>query len=139
MIRYDLKCSRGHAFDSWFGSSAAYDRLSGAGHLACPECGDTRVEKALMAPAVAARDPEHAPLSATADPRAEALATLKREIEAKSEYVGLQFATEARRIHAGEAPERAIHGEARLDEAKKLIDEGVPVAPLPFLPTRRAN
>jgi hypothetical protein len=139
MIRYDLKCSRGHAFDSWFGSAAAYDRLAGTGHVSCPECGDTRIEKALMAPAVATREPARAAISGAEDPRAEALAALKREIEAKSEYVGLQFADEARRIHSGAAPERAIHGEARLDEAKKLIDEGVPVAPLPFLPTRRAN
>ncbi|MFN6977286.1 MAG: DUF1178 family protein [Gemmobacter sp.] len=143
MIRYDLRCPAGHAFDSWFASAAAYDRLRAAGHVVCPHCGSTAIDKALMAPpvvasrsAVAPKDPT--PLSEP-DPRAAALAALKREIEARSEYVGLRFATEARRIHAGEAPERMIHGEARADEARALIEDGVPVAPLPFVPTRKAN
>ncbi|HSF62903.1 MAG TPA: DUF1178 family protein, partial [Paracoccaceae bacterium] len=64
---------------------------------------------------------------------------LRREVEANSEYVGVEFATEARRIHAGTAPERAIYGEARPEEARKLIEDGVPVAPLPFLPARKVN
>lgn len=147
MIRYDLKCDKGHAFDSWFQSAAAYDRLRAAGHVACPDCGSQAVDKALMAPAVAVKAKDTAalasapdrPLSAPRDARAEALAALRREIEANSEYVGLGFTAEARRMHAGEAPERAIHGEARPEEAKKLLEEGVPVMPLPFLPARRTN
>lgn len=141
MIRYDLRCRDGHDFDSWFASAAAYDRLAAAGHVACPSCGSTQVDKALMAPAVAAaRAAEPArPLAEPADPREAALARLKREIEEKSEYVGLRFVAEARRMHAGEAPERPIHGEAKIEEARALLAEGVPVAPLPFLPTRKAN
>jgi hypothetical protein len=140
MIRYDLRCPSGHAFDSWFASSAAYDRLRAAGHVACPTCGATDVDKALMAPAVATREQAAPrPLAEPEDPRAAALAALKREIEEKSDYVGLRFAAEARAMHAGEAPARPIHGEARLDEAKKLLEDGVPVAPLPFIPTRKAN
>jgi hypothetical protein len=67
------------------------------------------------------------------------MAALRRHIESTSDYVGLNFAAEARRMHAGDAPERPIYGETRGDEARKLIEEGVPVAPLPFLPTRKTN
>jgi hypothetical protein len=69
----------------------------------------------------------------------EAFAALRREIEAKSDYVGMNFPAEARAMHLGEVPERPIHGEAAPDEARKLIEDGIPVAPLPFLPRRRAN
>jgi hypothetical protein len=93
-----------------------------------------------MAPQVVTRTREGGgPLSTPADPRAEALAALRREIEANSEYVGLRFAAEARAMHAGDVPARPIHGEARAEEARALLAEGVPVAPLPFLPTRKAN
>ena len=68
-----------------------------------------------------------------------ALAAMRREIEASSEYVGKEFASEARRIHGGEAPERAIYGEVRPEEARALVEEGVPVAPLPFTPRRKMN
>jgi hypothetical protein len=80
-----------------------------------------------------------APLAAPQDPREAALAELRRRIEENSEYVGMNFAAEARRIHDGDAPERSIYGEAKPDEAKRLIEDGVPVAPLPFLPKARAN
>jgi hypothetical protein len=76
------------------------------------------------------------------DPQSEleaAIAELRRQIEANSEYVGMNFVTEARRIHSGDAPERAIHGEARPEEARQMIEEGLPVAPLPFLPARKVN
>lgn len=137
MIRYDLTCDKGHAFDSWFASAAAYDRLAGAGHVACPDCGSAQVSKALMAPAVVAK-PERS-LTTPRDPREAALAELRAQVEANSDYVGLSFAAEARAMHEGRAPERPIHGEAKLDEARKLIEDGVPVAPLPFLPARKAN
>lgn len=143
MIRYALKCRDGHAFDSWFQSVAAFDALKGQGHVACPVCGTGEVEKSLMAPAVAsAREAEPAEkpaLTTPANPLEEAIAALRRQVEENSEYVGMNFAAEARRIHGGEAPERAIHGEARPDEARKLLEDGVPVAPLPFLPARKAN
>ncbi|MFN3646139.1 MAG: DUF1178 family protein [Gemmobacter sp.] len=137
MIRYNLTCDQGHAFDSWFASAAAYDRLAAAGHVACPECGSSKVAKALMAPSVVAR-PDRS-LTAPRDPREAALAELRARIEAESDYVGLSFAAEARAMHEGRAPERAIHGEAKLEDARRLIEDGVPVAPLPFLPARKAN
>lgn len=139
MIRFSLKCDKEHGFDSWFPSGAAYDALKAGGHVTCPVCGSALVEKALMAPALQAGRGEVGPLQMAETPMEQAIAALKRQVEENSEYVGMNFATEARRIHQGDAPERSIHGEARLEEAKKLIEDGVPVAPLPFLPARKTN
>lgn len=139
MIRYDLKCDHDHGFDSWFASAAAFDRLAAAGHVACPQCGSTTVAKALMAPAVTKPAPATAPLSAPRDPREAALAELRRQVEENSEYVGLSFAREARAMHEGNTPERAIHGEAKPDEARQLLADGIPVVPLPFLSPRKTN
>lgn len=133
MVRYSLRCADGHAFESWFASSAAYDDLAARALLSCAECGATTVSKALMAPAVTTE------ADAGPGPRAAALADLRRKVEATSDYVGLSFAAEARAIHEGRAPERSIHGEARPDEARALIEDGIPVAPLPFVPRQKAN
>lgn len=150
MIRYALRCDKGHDFDSWFRSAAAYDALSGAGQVSCAVCGSVSVQKAPMAPAVPARDD---PRGAVPDSGAEAarplerpgsaaeaaLRALRRHVEENSAYVGSDFATTARAMHAGDIPERSIHGEARLDEARKLIEDGVPVMPLPFRTTRKLS
>jgi hypothetical protein len=141
MIHYDLVCDAGHRFDSWFQSAARFDGLKGGGHLSCAVCGSATVEKALMAPSVAVKVSGRAAatISSPRDPHEAALAALRAKIEAGSDYVGMNFVAEARAIHAGDAPERSIYGEARADEARALIEDGVPVAPLPFLPTRDAN
>lgn len=143
MIRFALKCTQGHQFESWFQSSEAFDKLKVRGLVACTECGDAHVEKALMAPAVKlapeAAAPAERPLATPASEIEAKLKEMKAHLEQNSEYVGMNFATEARKMHAGNAPERSIWGEAKPDEAKKLIEDGVPVAPLPFLPTRKSN
>jgi len=136
MIRYSLRCENAHSFDSWFGSSADFDRLVAAGHIACAVCGSVAVAKDLMAPAVATA--AERPLSAPASPAEQALAELRRKIEAEAEDVGREFASEARRIHDGEAPVRAIIGEARPADARALVEDGIPVAPLPWT-TRRTS
>ncbi|MHC0053285.1 DUF1178 family protein [Actibacterium sp. D379-3] len=146
MIRYAMNCKQGHRFESWFQSAEAFEKLQAAGMVACAVCGGSEVEKGLMAPRIGAATaatasdaaPER-PLSAPASPAEQALTELKRKIEANSDYVGRDFAKEARRIHDGDAPARAIYGEAKLDEARKLIEDGVPVAPLPFMPGRKSN
>lgn len=138
MIRYDLKCDKGHAFDSWFAGASAFDRLLSAGHVACPDCGSKSVEKALMAPAVTKASASK-PLSVPTTSREEALAELRRQVESKSEYVGMSFSAEARAMHEGHAPERPIHGESKIEDATKLIEEGIPVVPLPFIPTKNTN
>lgn len=161
MIQYALKCADGHAFDSWFQSASAYDKLAAAGMVTCAVCGSTKVEKAIMTPRVRpgrkavssvgepepaappARAPVPAPtapaLSAPSGELERALAELKKKVEENSDYVGKEFVTEARKMHLGETAERSIHGEANLEEAKELAEEGIPVMPLPFLPNRKTN
>lgn len=151
MIRYSLKCAADHRFDSWFQNADAYATLSSGGRLACPVCGTSAVEKDLMAPPVradrGAGSSPVAPSDAGAPPNLRApcteleaaIAALRRQIAENSEYVGMNFATEARRMHEGDAPERAIHGEARPEDARKMLEDGLPVAPLPFVPTRKVN
>ncbi|MEO6300426.1 MAG: DUF1178 family protein [Paracoccaceae bacterium] len=143
MIRYALKCPDDHGFESWFQSAVAFDGLRASGHLSCPVCGSASVEKTLMAPVIrpARKAGEAAPptLSQPENDRERALAVLRAKVEANSEYVGMNFVTEARAIHDGDAPERSIYGEARPDEAIKLLQDGVPVAPLPFMPARKAH
>ena len=148
MIKYSLICAEGHRFDRWFASAGAYETLRASGMVGCAVCGSPQVEKAMMAPTVkpsdtkAAEPPEPAdprPLSAPASPAEQALAELRKRIETESDYVGRDFAREARAIHEGEAPRRSIHGEADAQEARSLIEDGVPVAPLPFAPRRKTN
>lgn len=135
MIRYALRCDQGHDFDGWFRSSDGFEAMRDAGHVTCAQCGTTRVDRALMAPAVA----EKRPLTAPRNPAEAALEALRRKVEESSDYVGLSFAEEARAMHEGKRPARAIHGEARPEEARRLIEDGVPVAPLPFRPRQKAN
>lgn len=147
MIRYSLRCAGDHGFDSWFKGAEAFAALEAAGHVTCPVCGSTSVKKDLMAPAVrpartAAAQPEATrppDLSAPGSELEAKLTEMKRQIEENSEYVGMNFAAEARAMHAGEAPGRPIYGEAKPDDARAMIEEGLPVAPLPFLPARKVN
>ncbi len=143
MIRYDLICDRGHSFDGWFRDSATYDAQQRAGHITCPTCGSANIDKQLMAPRIPAKsntraDEKQPVFSAPASPEQRALTDmmrkLRRHVEETADYVGDQFAEEARKIHYGETAERGIYGEASLDETKSLLDEGIEVAPLPKLP-----
>ncbi|WP_120633412.1 DUF1178 family protein [Ruegeria sp. EL01] len=151
MIQYALKCTDGHTFDSWFQSAEAFDKLAAAGMVTCAICGSDEVEKAIMTPRVRpAREAKTQPETvsppsgdiavATPAPDVEKVLTeLRRKVEENSDYVGKDFASEARKIHLGEAPERAIYGEAKLEDAKALVEDGVRVAPLPFVPSRKTN
>lgn len=135
MIRYALICDRGHSFEAWFGSSRAYDEQAEAHAVACPDCGSTAVSKAPMAPYVPKRRAEAAPPKLDERRKSYAmLRQLREEMTANSDYVGEKFPEEARKIHFNEAPARSIHGEATLEEAKALTEEGIPVRPLPPLP-----
>lgn len=150
MIKYALKCRDGHMFESWFASADAYDSLSAGGHIACALCGVGDVEKAIMAPrvttartkaeeSVPAPATPQAPLTAEPSQLEAALTQMRKDVEQNATYVGGDFAQQARDMHSGDAPDRPIWGEANAAEAKALIKEGVPVAPLPFIPTRKAN
>jgi hypothetical protein len=146
MIVYDLACTHGHRFEGWFGSSADYEDQHARGLLACPACGVSEVSKAPMAPAVPAKGnqlqevlaPEPArpmanmPMPPQVQQALAALAKAQAEALKNSTWVGGKFAEESRAMHYGEREEAPIHGQATLAEAKALIEEGMPVAPLPF-------
>ena len=143
MIVFDLKCGGGHVFEAWFGSSAAYESQRAAGHVACPMCGDTQIEKAVMAPGIATKgNARPDPPSPAAVKQALAMLAAKQAKALEgSQWVGGAFATRARAMHAGEEADAPIHGRASLAEAKALVEEGVPVAPLPMpvVPPEKAN
>lgn len=144
MIVFDLKCAHAHVFEAWFGSSADYEDQRTRGLLLCPICGDADIAKAVMAPNVAAKG-NRAPATTTAPPDPKALMAALAQVQAKmlegSQWVGLSFADKARAMHAGEETTAPIHGQASLAEAKALIDDGVPVAPLPLpvIPPEQCN
>jgi len=134
MIKFHLKCDKDHAFESWFQSGEAYDRLVAAGMLSCDACGSTAITKSVMAPAVSTSNALPSP-----KPTEAMLAALRAKVESSSEYVGTTFAREARAMHEGTVPGRPIYGEAKPLEAKKLLEDGIPVLPLPFMPRKKTN
>ncbi len=135
MIVFDLKClGRGHVFEGWFGSSADYESQRERGLIQCPLCGTTEVEKAVTAARLNAKGNKD---EASPDPGAvkammARLASMQKKMLEGSDYVGDRFADEARAIHLGEVDARAIHGKASRAESDSLIEDGVPVSPLPF-------
>jgi hypothetical protein len=139
MIIFDLKCAPlGHVFEAWFGSSDDYRAQRERGLVACPICGSAEVAKAPMAPAVGAKgNTQAAPGPSSAPPEQvkamlAAAAAVQKQLLDSSEGVGDRFAEEARAIHLGEAEGRSIHGRATRAEAESLVEDGVPIAPLPF-------
>jgi len=156
MIRYNLRCDGGHAFESWFQSSSAYESQEKRELVSCPACGSVKVERAIMAPQIVSkkRGDAAAPSPAAAPPEAAAPASTplmmaqERELRAKlkelrdhivknADNVGERFPNEARKMHYGDIEHRPIYGEASPEEARSLIDEGVEVSPLPVLPDDR--
>jgi len=144
VIVFDLKCTRTHVFEAWFGSSSDYEDQRARGLLTCPICGDADITKAVMAPNIPAKG-NRAPATAAAAPDPKALMAALAQVQSKmlegSQWVGLSFADKARAMHAGEESIAPIHGQASLAEAKALIEDGVPVAPLPLpvIPPEQCN
>ncbi len=129
MIHYTLRCAQDDEFDAWFRNSADYDTQAEAGLIECPFCGSTKIEKAAMAPNIARTD-----RGEERSPRAMAMAMaakLKEHIRDNFDYVGERFPEEARKIAAGDVDDRPIWGEATIEEARVMAEEGLPVAPLP--------
>ena len=147
MIRYALSCEAGHAFESWFANSAAFDRQAARGLVTCPTCGSAKVEKAIMAPGLAsgrdaapAAEPDKALVAIVSKEEVELrkkLKELRDHIVKSADYVGEKFPEEARRMHYGEIEHRSIYGEASADSAKSLAEEGIEFHPLPRLPDER--
>jgi hypothetical protein len=150
VIHYQLLCGAAHEFDGWFKDSANFERQAKRGLISCPICADTKVTRALMAPRLGKRGvviehetaapvamPAPAPMQAGGampDQVRAVLHKLRAEVEKNCDYVGPDFATEARRIHNGEAAPRGIYGESTEAEAEALADDGIGVARIPWLP-----
>jgi hypothetical protein len=157
VILYSLVCHKGHDFESWFASSAAYDKQVKRGLVSCPLCGSAKVEKAIMAPRLARKDkstPIVAPAEESAPTPVEAptpvamispqerefrakLKELRDHLTANADNVGKKFPEEARKMHYGEIEHRSIFGEASPQDAKDLHEEGIEFHPLPVLPDER--
>jgi hypothetical protein len=131
MIRFSLRCAEGHEFEAWFRNGDGYDAQQAAGEIACPECGDAHIEKALMAPSIG-RTREAGPPMSPAQLRT-ALIELRKQVETNCDYVGEQFAEEARKIHYGEADAHAIYGEATETESKELAEDGIKFGRIPWI------
>jgi hypothetical protein len=162
MIVFTLKCRDGHEFETWFRDGATYERQARRGLVTCPDCGSTEIEKAPMAPrlgrsskSASVPEPRHeapaeAAPEAASSPAAvpdrpptpaefrRALQVLRRHVEANCENVGKRFAEEARRIHKGEAKARGIYGDATPTEARKLAEDGIEIAAIPWVPSSDA-
>jgi hypothetical protein len=132
MIHFALKCAADHQFEGWFRDGGTFESQAAACEIACPHCGDSRVEKAIMAPRLA----RSSPAETRPDPAKlkEALRALRKHVEANFEHVGPRFAEEARRIHQGEVDARNIYGEATPEEARALADEGIEFGCIPWVP-----
>jgi hypothetical protein len=156
MIRYNLRCERGHGFESWFQSSSAYESQEKRKLVSCPECGSVKVERAIMAPQIVSKknsraEPSPAPAASTEvtmPASTPLMMAQERELRAKlkelrdhvvknADNVGEKFPNEARKMHYGDIEHRPIYGEATPQEARALIEEGVEVSPLPVLPEDR--
>ncbi len=154
MIHYQLHCSAEHSFDGWFKDSASFEKQAKRGLLECPVCGDAKVDRALMSPSVPKKGrpmrneivpmpspapaPEPAPMAVQAptmpDQMRAVLQRMRAEIEEKCDYVGDDFADEARRIHHGESDARGIYGETTAEDAESLAEEGIDVTRIPWVP-----
>jgi hypothetical protein len=155
MIHYNLRCQRGHTFESWFQSSSAYEAQEKHKLVNCPVCGSAKVERAIMAPQIVSKKGKDSALPApaaavevAAPASTPLLMAQERELRAKlkelrdhivksADNVGERFPVEARKMHYGDIEHRPIYGEASPDEARALIEEGVEVTPLPVLPDDR--
>ena len=151
MIRFTLNCAQDHAFEAWFKSGEAFERQTAGGQVACPACGDRTVRKAVMAPAIMRSGSRDAPAAVVEtapaplppppprapEPAAQMMALLRKirtHVERNFDDVGERFPEEVRRMHHGEAEARNVYGRATVEEARELLDEGIPVHPLPELP-----
>src|SRR5438045_7298113 len=131
MILFTLRCAGGHEFEGWFRDGDSFEAQQKAGEIACPQCGDAQVEKAVMAPRIS-RSRDKTPALSPAQMRA-ALVELRRQVETNCDYVGERFAEEARRIHYGEVDPHGIYGEASNEESQALSEEGIEFGRIPWI------
>src|SRR5262249_22029249 len=118
MILYSLRCGADHEFEAWFRNGATYETQAKAGKIACPQCGDTAVEKAPMAPRLAKSRPEPSPAEVR-----RLLQQVRKHVETNCDYVGDKFAEEARAMHEGKSDKRGIYGEASDEQHRELTED----------------
>lgn len=137
MIRFALRCEHSHEFEGWFRNNDDFDTQKKRGFVECPVCGSSNVEKALMAPAVSTSRKQEKVALAMGEQQRRAMAELKalsQKMRDNADYVGDKFAEEARKIHFGETEARGIYGEATVQEARSLVEDGVDFLPIPVFP-----
>ena len=146
MILYQLRCGKDHEFEAWFKDGQTCDRQLARKTVECPSCGSRKVTKALMAPRIGADKAQREtlpakpaasgsqPMSVMATAMRQHLQEVRAKVEANCDYVGDKFPEEARKIHYGETEARGIYGEATEEQHQELVEEGVEVARIPWLP-----
>ena len=141
MIRYALLCEHEHDFEGWFGASADFDDQQARGLIECPVCGSKAVRKAIMSPAVSGtkKKGQDVTLAQSQAMMMEAAGRIRAHVEENFDDVGDAFAKEARAIHEGRSEERGIYGQATSEEVRELVEDGVPVAPLPPEPPKKTE
>jgi len=140
VIRFSLICEQDHEFEAWFRNNDDFDKQKKRGFVECPSCGSKKVAKALMAPAVSTGRKKEKIALAMNEMQKKAMAEIKAlsdKIRENADYVGDKFAEEARKIHFGETEARGIYGEATVEEAKSLAEDGVGFMPIPVFPEDR--
>jgi hypothetical protein len=140
VIRFSLVCEQAHEFEAWFRNNDDFDKQARRGLVECPNCGSTKVHKALMAPAVSTARKQEKIALAMGEAQKQAMAQLKalsEKLRENADYVGDKFADEARKIHFGEADPRGIYGEATPEEVRGLAEDGVDFMPIPVFPEDR--
>lgn len=133
MILFELRCANDHHFEGWFKDGATYDAQAAAGEIACPVCGDIKVGKAIMAPRLNKATGQSLDAQGAAQEMRKLLVGLRQKIEQNCDYVGENFADEARKIHYGDVEERPIYGEATPEQTAELEEEGIAVSRIPWL------
>ena len=133
MISFNLQCAKDHVFEAWFKDSAAYDSQVAAKALSCPSCGDSKIEKAIMAPNIGNKSNKKS-TDISPEMMQTALVKLRETVEANCDDVGAEFPEEARKIHYGEVEHRDIYGQASEEEAQELAEEGVEFGRIPWAP-----
>ena len=136
MIRFSLHCDKDHEFEGWFRSNDDFDSQAEKGLVTCPSCGSSKVGKALMAPSVSTGWQKEKIAIAMSE-MAKEMKEMVKKVRENADYVGAEFAEQARKIHFGEAEARGIYGEATPEDVEALLEDGVDVMPLPVFPEDR--
>ena len=151
MIKYSLKCfedncNKSEPFDGWFQNSASFEKQIDAGYISCPYCGSLNIKKNLMSPSVKStkeintdiisKNVKHNEFNKKKNKQIDMmviLRNLKKEIKKNAEFVGKNFAKEAKAIHEGKSKERAIYGQANAKDLEELKSKNIDVINVPWV------